>query len=188
VFIEYFLIYIITHSLITPPSQPVGCDGQLYSTKVVDRCGKCGGNGTTCQRVTGSYRKAFTQLGYVFITNIPAGASDIQIIERHKTENILALSDEAGRFFFNGNPVFDNPQNFHVAGTVFKYRRPSSGFSEGLEYMTAQGPTVQALNVMVPLMNIKHKTVSIVNRPTTAPRPPHERLCFPGLSWNLDLN
>lgn len=27
--------------------------------------------------------------GYVFITNIPAGASDIQIIERHKTENIL---------------------------------------------------------------------------------------------------
>uniref|UniRef100_H2LL86 Uncharacterized protein n=1 Tax=Oryzias latipes TaxID=8090 RepID=H2LL86_ORYLA len=126
--------------------QPVGCDGQLYSTKVVDRCGKCGGNGTTCQRVTGSYRKAFTQLGYVFITNIPAGASDIQIIERHKTENILALSDEAGRFFFNGNPVFDNPQNFHVAGTVFKYRRPSSGFSEGLEYMTAQGPTVQALN------------------------------------------
>lgn len=28
-------------------------------------------------------------VGYVLITNIPAGASDIQIIERHKTENIL---------------------------------------------------------------------------------------------------
>ncbi|TKS80416.1 ADAMTS-like protein 2 [Collichthys lucidus] len=38
--------------------QPVGCDGELYSS-------------------------------YVFIINIPAGASDIQIIERHKTENIL---------------------------------------------------------------------------------------------------
>lgn len=27
--------------------------------------------------------------GYVFITNIPAGAMDILIIERRKTENIL---------------------------------------------------------------------------------------------------
>lgn len=43
--------------------QPVGCDGELYSSKTVDRCGVCGGNGTSCQRVSGSYRKALTQLG-----------------------------------------------------------------------------------------------------------------------------
>uniref|UniRef100_A0A4W6G6F7 Si:ch211-267e7.3 n=1 Tax=Lates calcarifer TaxID=8187 RepID=A0A4W6G6F7_LATCA len=92
---------------------------------------------------------------YVFITNIPAGATDIQIIERHKTENILALSDEGGHFFFNGKTVFDNPQNFHVAGTVFKYRRPSSVFSDGLEYIIAQGPTLQGLNVMYYNLNGK---------------------------------
>ncbi|XP_032388198.1 ADAMTS-like protein 2 isoform X2 [Etheostoma spectabile] len=143
--------------------QPVGCDGELYSTKTVDRCGVCGGNGTSCQRISGSYRKALAQLGYVFITNIPAGASDIQIIERHKTENILgenlplfsALSDEAGHFFVNGNTLFDNPQNFHVAGTVFKYRRPSNIFSAGLEYIIAQGPTLQGLNVMYYNLNGK---------------------------------
>ncbi|XP_036941017.1 ADAMTS-like protein 2 isoform X2 [Acanthopagrus latus] len=135
--------------------QPVGCDGELYSSKTVDKCGVCGGNGTSCQRIAGSYRKALTQLGYVFITNIPTGASDIQIIERHKTENILALSDEAGNFFFNGNTVFDNPQNFRVAGTVFKYRRPSNVFSDGLEYIIAQGPTLQGLNVMYYNMNGK---------------------------------
>nr|XP_020444059.1 ADAMTS-like protein 2 isoform X2 [Monopterus albus] len=135
--------------------QPVGCDGELYSSKAVDRCGVCGGNGTSCQRISGSYRKAFTQLGYMFITNIPAGAKDIQIIERHKTENILALSDEAGHFFFNGNTVFDNPQNFHVAGTVVKYRRPSSMFSDGLEYIIAQGPIQQDLNVMYYNLNGK---------------------------------
>lgn len=61
----------------------------------------------------------------------------------------LALSDEAGHFFFNGNSVIDNPQNFHVAGTVFKYRRPANLFSDGFEYIMAQGPTQQALNVMV---------------------------------------
>ncbi|KAJ0012078.1 hypothetical protein NQD34_013053, partial [Periophthalmus magnuspinnatus] len=129
--------------------QPIGCDGELYSTKTVDRCGVCGGNGTSCQRISGSYRKALTQLGYAFVTNIPHGATDIQIIERHKTENILALSDEAGHFFFNGNSLFDHPQNFRVAGTVFKYRRPNSVFSDGLEYIIAQGPTLQGLNVMV---------------------------------------
>ncbi|TRY56837.1 hypothetical protein DNTS_004106, partial [Danionella cerebrum] len=83
---------------------------------------------------------------YIFITNIPFGATDIQIIERRKTENILALSDEAGHFFFNGNSMIDNPQNFHVAGTVFKYRRPVNLFSDGFEYIMAQGPTQQALN------------------------------------------
>ncbi|XP_026229570.1 ADAMTS-like protein 2 isoform X2 [Anabas testudineus] len=135
--------------------QPVGCDGELYSSKTIDRCGVCGGNGNLCQRISGSYRKALTQLGYVFVTNIPTGATDIQIIERHKTENILALSDEAGHFFFNGNTVFDNPQNFRVAGTVFKYRRPNSVFSDGLEYIMAQGPTLQGLNVMYYNLNGK---------------------------------
>ncbi|XP_060899770.1 ADAMTS-like protein 2 isoform X1 [Labrus mixtus] len=156
--------------------QPVGCDGQLYSSKTVDRCGVCGGNGTSCQRVSGSYRKALTQLGYVFITNIPAGASDIQIIERHKTENVLALSDEAGHFFFNGHSVFDHPQNFRVAGTVFKYRRPSNVFSDGLEYIIAQGPTVQGLNVMYYNLNGKlpHITYefTIPSRDVTAERLP----------------
>ncbi|XP_075792948.1 ADAMTS-like protein 2 isoform X4 [Pelodiscus sinensis] len=85
---------------------------------------------------------------YVFITNIPAGATDILIIERRKTENILALADESGRFFFNGNSAIDNPQNFRVAGTVFKYRRPSSLHADGLEYIIAQGPTNQSLNAM----------------------------------------
>ncbi|XP_034412178.1 ADAMTS-like protein 2 isoform X1 [Cyclopterus lumpus] len=151
--------------------QPVGCDGELYGSKTVDRCGLCGGNGTSCQRISGSYRKALTQLGYVFVTNIPAGASDIQIIERHKTENILALSDEAGHFFFNGNTVFDNPQNFHVAGTVIKYRRPSNVFSDGLEYIIAQGPTLQGLNAMYYNLNGK---LPHITYEYTIPRTPHD--------------
>lgn len=60
-----------------------------------------------------------------------------------------ALSDEAGHFFFNGNSVIDNPRNFHVAGTIFKYRRPTGFFGDGFEYIIAQGPTSQGLNIMV---------------------------------------
>ncbi|KFP64674.1 ADAMTS-like 2, partial [Cariama cristata] len=128
--------------------EPVGCDGSLYSPRTMDRCRVCGGDGSTCHRVSGSFRKAISQIGYVFITNIPAGATDILIIERRKTENILALADESGHFFFNGNSAIDNPQNFRVAGTIFKYRRPLSLNSDGLEYIIAQGPTNQSLNAM----------------------------------------
>ncbi|KFP21308.1 ADAMTS-like 2, partial [Egretta garzetta] len=128
--------------------EPVGCDGSLYSPRTMDRCRVCGGDGSTCHRVSGSFRKAISQIGYVFITNIPAGATDILIIERRKTENILALADESGHFFFNGNSAIDNPQNFRVAGTIFKYRRPSSLNSDGLEYIIAHGPTNQSLNAM----------------------------------------
>lgn len=38
---------------------------------------------------SGSPHALFCSSGYVFITNIPAGATDILIIERRKTENIL---------------------------------------------------------------------------------------------------
>uniref|UniRef100_A0A3B4GWJ3 ADAMTS-like protein 2 n=1 Tax=Pundamilia nyererei TaxID=303518 RepID=A0A3B4GWJ3_9CICH len=82
----------------------------------------------------------------------------------------------AGYFFFNGNTVFDNPQNFHVAGTVFKYRRPSVVLSDGLEYIIAQGPTLQGLNVMVtaptPQQQGGPTLQTAVGRPTP-PSPPH---------------
>ncbi|MGH0182457.1 UNVERIFIED_CONTAM: hypothetical protein FKN15_022438 [Acipenser sinensis] len=106
----------------------VGCDGMLYSSKTTDKCGVCGGDGRSCYRISGSYRKGITQ---------------------------LALSDEAGHFFFNGNTVIDNPRNFRVAGTVFKYRRPSNFFTDGFEYIIAQGPTNQGLNVMYYNLNGK---------------------------------
>ncbi|XP_072429592.1 ADAMTS-like protein 2 isoform X2 [Chiloscyllium punctatum] len=154
---------------ITGRCEPVGCDGLLYSSKRLDKCGLCGGDGSTCFRISGTYRRGITHLGYLFITNIPVGASDIQIIERRKTENILALADEGGYFFFNGNTAIDNPRNFRVAGTVFKYRRPANPLSDGFEYIIAQGPTNQGLNVMYYNLNGKMPHVTYEY---TIPRPP----------------
>ncbi|XP_068921709.1 ADAMTS-like protein 2 [Petaurus breviceps papuanus] len=159
--------------------EPVGCDGGLHSFRTMDRCRVCGGDGSTCYRVSGSFRKGISQLGYVFVANIPVGATDILIIERRKTENILALADEAGHFFFNGNAAVDPPQNFRVAGTVFKYRRPSSLQSEGLEYIIAQGPTNQSLNAMyynfngkVPHISYDFTVPRVQVLVTPAPEPP----------------
>ncbi|NXX48976.1 ATL2 protein, partial [Tricholaema leucomelas] len=162
--------------------EPVGCDGSLFSARTMDRCRVCGGDGSTCHRVSGSFRKAVSQIGYVFITNIPAGATDILIIERRKTENILALADESGHFFFNGNSTIDNPQNFRVAGTIFKYRRPSSLNSDGLEYIIAHGPTNQSLNVMYYNFNGKMPHVTY---DYTVPQTPPLRTAAPAVDRPL---
>ncbi|NXC41111.1 ATL2 protein, partial [Penelope pileata] len=159
--------------------EPVGCDGSLYSPRTMDRCRVCGGDGSTCHRVSGSFRRAISQIGYVFITNIPAGATDILIIERRKTENILALADESGHFFFNGNSAIDNPQNFRVAGTVFKYRRPPSLNSDGLEYIIAHGPTNQSLNAMY--YNFNGKMPHITYDYTVPRTPPPLRTAAPAV-------
>ncbi|NWI88351.1 ATL2 protein, partial [Pitta sordida] len=162
--------------------EPVGCDGSLYSPRTMDRCRVCGGDGSTCHRVSGSFRRAVSQIGYVFITNIPAGATDILIIERRKTENILALADESGHFFFNGNSAIDNPQNFRVAGTVFKYRRPLSLNSDGLEYIMAYGPTNQSLNAMYYNFNGKMPHITY---DYTVPRTPPLQTAAPALARSL---
>ncbi|KAG2461536.1 ATL2 protein, partial [Polypterus senegalus] len=47
----------------------VGCDGILYSSKTADKCGVCGGNGLSCHRISGSYRKGITQLGIPYVVH-----------------------------------------------------------------------------------------------------------------------
>ncbi|KAG7264153.1 hypothetical protein CRUP_001664, partial [Coryphaenoides rupestris] len=41
------------------------------------------------------------------------------------------------------------PQNFHAAGTVFKYRRPTDVYETGIEYIVAKGPVDQPINILV---------------------------------------
>ncbi|CAG09662.1 unnamed protein product, partial [Tetraodon nigroviridis] len=129
--------------------EPIGCDGVLFSSNTLDKCGVCQGDGSSCSRVAGNFRRVAMTLGYSFITQIPEGAWDIQIIERKKSTDVLAVTDQAGNFFFNGAYKLDSPQNFHAAGTVFKYRRPMDVYETGIEYVVAKGPTDQAINILV---------------------------------------
>uniref|UniRef100_A0A667WKF0 ADAMTS like 2 n=1 Tax=Myripristis murdjan TaxID=586833 RepID=A0A667WKF0_9TELE len=129
--------------------EPIGCDGVLFSSNTLDKCGVCQGDGSSCSRVTGNFRRGATTLGYSFITQIPEGSWDIQVIERKKSADVLAVTDQAGNFFFNGAYKVDSPQNFHAAGTVFKYRRPMDVYETGIEYIVAKGPIDQAINILV---------------------------------------
>lgn len=136
-------------------AQPIGCDGVLFSSNTLDKCGVCQGDGSSCSRVTGNFRRGAMTLGeplssavslcpltncknfylyiwmlitetfsiwyshkplrswseqyywhwqlftschqgYSFITQIPEGSWDIQIIERKKSADVLG-----GYFLFS---------------------------------------------------------------------------------------
>nr|XP_033816960.1 ADAMTS-like protein 2 isoform X2 [Geotrypetes seraphini] len=156
--------------------EPIGCDGILFSTHALDKCGVCQGDGSSCIHITGTYRKGASHLGYSLVTHIPAGARNIQIVERKKSADVLAITDEDGVFFFNGNYKMDSPKNFNIAGTVFKYRRPMDVYETGIEYIVAQGPTSQGLKVMVWNQNGKTPSITfeytILRKPHTKYTPP----------------
>ncbi|XP_063791870.1 ADAMTS-like protein 2 [Pseudophryne corroboree] len=156
--------------------EPIGCDGVLFSTHTLDKCGVCQGDGSSCVHITGNYRKGASHLGYALVTHIPVGARDIQIVERKKSADVLAVADEAGYYYFNGNFKVDSPKNFLIAGTVFKYRRPMDVYETGIEYIVAQGPTNQGLSIMVWNQNGKNPSITFQY---TLLRRPHSRITQP---------
>ncbi|MBN3278881.1 ATL2 protein, partial [Polyodon spathula] len=128
--------------------EPIGCDGVLFSSHTLDKCGVCQGNGSSCIRVTGNFRKGTSQLVFVMYFSSQEAVTDLwKLLSLWNTHT--AVTDLAGSFFFNGDYKVDSPQNFHAAGTIFKYRRPMDVYETGIEYIVAQGPIDQAINVLV---------------------------------------
>ncbi|KFU90565.1 ADAMTS-like 2, partial [Chaetura pelagica] len=146
--------------------EPIGCDGILFSTHTLDKCGVCQGDGSSCTHVTGSYRKGNSHLVAVLPTSAPVcDGTDFSF-------SFEAVADEAGYYFFNGNYKVDSPKNFNIAGTVFKYRRPMDVYETGIEYIVAQGPTNQGLNIMVWNQNGKNPSITFEY---TLLRKPHSK-------------
>ncbi|XP_018603542.1 thrombospondin type-1 domain-containing protein 4 [Scleropages formosus] len=127
--------------------QSLGCDGYLGSGRVMDMCGVCGGGNTTCRVVSGVFTHALTKVGYHKIVEIPEGATKINVTERIKSRNYLALRSRSGRSIINGQWTIDRPGKYEGAGTMFTYRRPSEISSTTGESILAEGPTNEILDV-----------------------------------------
>ncbi|XP_009701782.1 PREDICTED: A disintegrin and metalloproteinase with thrombospondin motifs 7, partial [Cariama cristata] len=80
----------------------VGCDYEIDSNAVEDRCGVCHGDGSTCHTVKKTFEDS-EGLGYVDIGIIPVGAREIRIEEVAEAGNFLALrSEDPEKYFLNG--------------------------------------------------------------------------------------
>ncbi|XP_032297691.1 A disintegrin and metalloproteinase with thrombospondin motifs 4-like [Coturnix japonica] len=87
---------------------PAGCDGAIGSNKRFDKCRRCGGDGTGCVRVRGSFRAAAS--GYTDVVTIPAGSTHILVRQGpprspHMDNIFLALRAPSGRPLLNGGSV-----------------------------------------------------------------------------------
>ncbi|KAL8197374.1 UNVERIFIED_CONTAM: A disintegrin and metalloproteinase with thrombospondin motifs 7 [Gekko kuhli] len=114
----------------------IGCDFEIDSYTVEDRCGVCQGDGSTCQTVKKTFEKSEGR-GYVDVGLIPAGAREIQIEEVAEAENFLALrSEDPKKYFLNGDWTIQWNGDYPVAGTTFTYERTGNW-----ENLTSPGPT-----------------------------------------------
>ncbi|NWW86983.1 ATS7 metalloproteinase, partial [Rhynochetos jubatus] len=116
----------------------VGCDYEIDSNAVEDRCGVCHGDGSTCHTIKKTFEDS-EGLGYVDIGIIPIGAREIRIEEVAEAGNFLALrSEDPEKYFLNGGWTIQWNGDYRVAGTTFTYKRTGNW-----ENLTSPGPTVE---------------------------------------------
>ncbi|XP_053769353.1 A disintegrin and metalloproteinase with thrombospondin motifs 7 isoform X2 [Desmodus rotundus] len=122
----------------------VGCDFEIDSGALEDRCGVCHGDGSTCHTVRETFQEADDK-GYVDVALIPAGARDIRIEELAESTSFLALrSEDPGKYFLNGHWTIQWNGDYEVAGTTFTYARTGE-----LEQLTSPGPTEEPVWVQL---------------------------------------
>ncbi|NXS62242.1 PPN protein, partial [Brachypteracias leptosomus] len=124
--------------------QAVGCDNMLESAKKEDKCLQCGGDGSTCYVVKGTFDVPNLPKGYNQIFIIPVGATSIQIKEVMPSRNFLAVKNVRGEYYLNGRWTIDFSRALQVASTVLHYDRGSEG-DLAPELLHARGPTTEPL-------------------------------------------
>ncbi|KAA0701888.1 A disintegrin and metalloproteinase with thrombospondin motifs 8 [Triplophysa tibetana] len=128
-----------------------GCDLEIDSSKKMDKCGMCGGNGLSCRMISGSFNKEVH--GYRDIVTIPSGATYINIKQQSHGSmphdgHYLAIRRESGEYILNGNfSVSTVEQYIPVLGAVLKYSGSSSTLERIQSFRQLQEPiTIQLLS------------------------------------------
>nr|XP_045010004.1 papilin [Jaculus jaculus] len=122
----------------------VGCDHKLDSSKQEDKCLQCGGDGSTCYAVTGTFDASDLSRGYNQIFIVPVGATSIRIEEAAASRNFLAVKSVRGEYYLNGHWTIEEAQALPVASTILQYDRGAEG-DLAPEQLLARGPTSEPL-------------------------------------------
>ncbi|XP_019588925.2 papilin [Rhinolophus sinicus] len=122
----------------------VGCDHNLDSSKQEDKCLQCGGDGTTCYPVTGTFDARDLSRGYNQVLIVPMGATSIHIEEVAASRNFLAVKSVRGEYYLNGHWTIEVAGSLPVANTILHYERGAEG-DLAPERLHARGPTSEPL-------------------------------------------
>lgn len=79
-----------------------GCDHVLGSQLKRDKCGICGGDGSTCMVINKSLTLTHLRWGYNYLLTIPVHSFNIKIKRFGGGENCLSLRTDRGKYLLNG--------------------------------------------------------------------------------------
>ncbi|MEQ2276858.1 hypothetical protein XENORESO_012664 [Xenotaenia resolanae] len=126
-----------------------GCDRIIGSNRRFDKCGVCGGDGSSCKKVSGSLERA--RPGYQDIVTIPAGATHLDIKQRspangHQDNSYLAVRRQDGTYLLNGGyKLMTMETDIALQGALLRY----SGSSATLERLRSFAPLPEPLTIQV---------------------------------------
>uniref|UniRef100_A0A8C4VIP2 ADAM metallopeptidase with thrombospondin type 1 motif 1 n=1 Tax=Gopherus evgoodei TaxID=1825980 RepID=A0A8C4VIP2_9SAUR len=124
-----------------------GCDRMIGSSKKFDKCGICGGNGSTFYK----YCYSFHLPGYHDVVTIPAGATNLEVKQRNNRGSrhdgsFLAIKAADGTYILNGDYTLSTlEQDITYKGSVLRY----SGSSAALERIRSFSPLTEPLTIQV---------------------------------------
>ncbi|XP_056089324.1 A disintegrin and metalloproteinase with thrombospondin motifs 3 isoform X1 [Rhinichthys klamathensis goyatoka] len=151
----------------------VGCDREIGSNKVEDKCGVCGGDNSHCRTVKGTFtrvpkkagktRGAFllpkgarniylnetedsrNVMGYLKMFLIPPGARHVIIQEHEASPQILAIKNQAtGHYILNGKGEDARSRRFIEIGVEWDYL-----IEDDVETLYTDGPLHDAIVVLI---------------------------------------
>ncbi|XP_070798738.1 A disintegrin and metalloproteinase with thrombospondin motifs 1 [Pituophis catenifer annectens] len=126
-----------------------GCDRVIGSSKKFDKCGICGGNGSTCKKVSGMFSNV--RPGYHDVVVIPAGATNIEVKQRNhrgprQNGSFLAIKVADDSYILTGDYTLTTmEQDIIYKGNVLRY----SGSSASLERIRSFNPLKEPLTIQV---------------------------------------
>uniref|UniRef100_A0A4W4GT62 ADAM metallopeptidase with thrombospondin type 1 motif, 1 n=1 Tax=Electrophorus electricus TaxID=8005 RepID=A0A4W4GT62_ELEEL len=129
-----------------------GCDRVIGSSQRFDKCGVCGGDGSTCKKVSGSLDRA--RPGYQDVVTVPAGATHLDIKQRtpggrRHDRSYLAVRRQDGTYLLNGDYKLTTLEtDISLRGALLRYSGSLATIERLRSFAALPEPlTVQVLSV-----------------------------------------
>ncbi|XP_028824055.1 A disintegrin and metalloproteinase with thrombospondin motifs 3 isoform X3 [Denticeps clupeoides] len=123
----------------------VGCDREIGSNKVEDKCGVCGGDNSHCRTVKGTITRTPKKDGFLKMFLIPSGTRHIIIQEHEASPHILAIKNQAtGHYILNGKGEEAKSRSFIDLGLEWNYI-----IEDDVETLHTDGPLHDTLVILI---------------------------------------
>uniref|UniRef100_A0A7N6AW35 ADAM metallopeptidase with thrombospondin type 1 motif, 3 n=1 Tax=Anabas testudineus TaxID=64144 RepID=A0A7N6AW35_ANATE len=123
----------------------VGCNREIGSTKVEDKCGVCGGDNSHCRTVKGTFTRTPKKAGYLKMFLIPPGARHVTIQEHEAYPQNLAIKNQAtGHYILNGKGEEVKSRSFIDLGVEWHYI-----IEDDVETLHTDGPLHDPVVVLI---------------------------------------